>query len=100
MGIALFICPSSQFTSTIQSTTQINSLSLIRKPSIHAKRWVHISRDALLLVNRLEFLHILGIELNQLAVLIDARGRNGFSEDGRASGDCRISVSEVFSGKI
>ena len=70
-----------------RSTRQINTVRLVREPSIHTKWWVYVSSDALRLMDGLELLQILGIEGDELAVLVDARRRDGLCEDGRVARD-------------
>ena len=70
-----------------KSTTKINTIWLIREPSIDTERWVHESSHAVLRDIR-KLLKIRVVELDQIPVLIDARWSHGLGEDGRATGDC------------
>jgi hypothetical protein len=45
-------------------------------------------------MNLLQFTHILMVKRDELLVLVDARGGNGFGEDGGVARDC-VSVSTV-----
>lgn len=43
---------------TLNLATQIHALSLVRETAVDAKRWIYESRDTLLLVNLVQFLHV------------------------------------------
>jgi hypothetical protein len=70
------------------SSAQIDAIGLVWKPGIDAERRVDISRQSLCLVNRLQLLHIRAVQLDQLAILVDARRSNRFGEHGGPAGDC------------
>jgi hypothetical protein len=87
MGILLYSSLSFSKLTRWQSTTQINTTRLIRKPTIHAKRRIHISRITLALMKCLQVLHVFTVKLDKLTVFVNARRSYRFSEDGGAAGD-------------
>jgi hypothetical protein len=87
--------PSLQLSPLTSRPTQIHTLRLIREPSIHTKRRVHIPRNTLLLVNLLQLAHILVVKRDELLVLVDAGRGYGFGEDGGVARDWVI-VSQSY----
>ena len=69
-----------------------NTSLLIRKAKIDTKRWVHISRYALVLMNVVQSRDIGGIELNNLHVLIDSRRSDRFSQHHMSFANCFVLV--------
>ena len=65
---------------------EVDAIGLVGKAAVHAEWWVYEARGTVL-VDGFEVLHVLVVERDQLAVLVDAGWCHGFGEDGGVAGD-------------
>lgn len=63
-------------------TAEVNTIGLVREAEIDTEGWVYVTLDTLVLVNLLQFRHVIAIERNEVLVLINTRGSDGLCEDG------------------
>ena len=68
-------------------TAQIGTLSLVGEAQVDAKGRVYETCDTVL-GDRCELLHVLVVERDELAVLVDAAGCDRLGNDGGVACDC------------
>jgi len=71
---------------THRSSTEVEAAGLIGEAAVDPERRVHEPVDALLLVDTFEFLHVLFVKLDELAIRLNTGRGHRFRENGRATG--------------